>query len=126
MAPTAKPGPAASADNTAADSNRSDTQSTDSANDNIPVVVEQLQLLHTRMDKHARDQSEMLRRDTLRDHPVAIGTAAPSPVDAPYRLTCEFVPAPQREHTQRQHQSQVHNRPSLSRHDGGQGHGLRR
>jgi hypothetical protein len=51
------------------------------------------------MDEHARTQSEQLRRDALRDHPVAIGTAATPPVDAPYMLIDEFVPTPPREQT---------------------------
>jgi hypothetical protein len=97
MAPKAKPAPAASADGTAADSSRSDTPSADSANDSICLVMEKLQLIHTRMDDHARTRSELLRRDALRDHPVAISTAATPHVDAPYRLTDDSVHAPQRE-----------------------------
>jgi hypothetical protein len=99
MAPKRKPTPAASDDNTAAGSSRSDTQSADSGSDNIRLVMEQPQLLHAEMDEQARTQSELLRRDAQRDHPVAIGTAAHAPVDTPYMLTGEFVPAPQREHT---------------------------
>jgi hypothetical protein len=99
MAPKGKTGSATSADNTVADSSRSDTQSVDSASDCIRLVMEQLQSLHTRMDEEARTQSELLRRDALRDHPVAIGTTAPSPIDAPYKLTGKFVLAPQREQT---------------------------
>jgi hypothetical protein len=99
MAPTGKTAFATSADNTAADSSHLDTQSADSAGDNIRLVMEQLQLLHTRMDEQAHTQSKMVRRDALRDHPVAIDTTAPSRVDAPYMLTGEFAPAPQREQT---------------------------
>jgi hypothetical protein len=53
------------------------------------------------MDEHARTQSEQLHRDALRDHPVAIDTAATPHVDAPYMLTSEIVPASQRERTHR-------------------------
>jgi hypothetical protein len=97
MAPKGKTASATSADYTAADSSCSDTQSTDSASDNIRLVMEQLQSPHTQMDEHARTLSELLRRDALRDHPVSIGTATPSLVDAPYKLTGDFVYAPQRE-----------------------------
>jgi hypothetical protein len=45
----------------------------------------------------ARTQSELLRRDALRDHPVAIGAATNPLVDAPYRLAGEFVHAPPHE-----------------------------
>jgi hypothetical protein len=101
MAPKAKPAPAASADDTAADSNGSDTPSVDSACDNIRMLMEQLQLLHARMDDQARTHSELLRRDALRDHPVAINTAATPPVDASFKLASEFVLAPQHEQTRR-------------------------
>jgi hypothetical protein len=98
MAPKSKPAPAASADDTIADSSRDATLSVDSAGDSTRLVMEQLQLLHARMDDHARTQSELLRRDALRDHPVAISTtAANSPVDAPYKPTWEFVLAPPHE-----------------------------
>jgi hypothetical protein len=93
IAPKAKPAPAASADNTAADSSRSDIHSADSASDYIRLVMDQLQLLHTRVDEQARTRSELLHRDALRDHPVNIGTATPSHVDAPYMLIGELVPA---------------------------------
>jgi hypothetical protein len=63
----------------------------DSASDNIRLDMEELQALHTRMDEHARTQSELLRRNALRDHHVAIGTAATPPFDTPYMLTREFV-----------------------------------
>jgi hypothetical protein len=53
------------------------------------------------MDEQARTQSGLLRRDALRDHPVAIGTAATPHVDTPYMLAREYVPAPQREQTHR-------------------------
>jgi hypothetical protein len=58
--------------------------------------MEHLQSLHTRMNEQTRTQSELVRRDALRDHPVAIGTATTPPVDAPYMLASEFVPASQR------------------------------
>jgi hypothetical protein len=89
---------AASADNTAADSIRSDTQSIDPASDIICLIKEHLQSLNTQMDAQARTHSELLRRDALRDYPVAIGTAATPLVDTPYMLTGELVHAPQREH----------------------------
>jgi hypothetical protein len=101
MAAKGKTASAASANNTAADSSRSDTKSANSASDNIRLVMEQLQSLHTRMDEHGRTLSELLRRDALCDHPVAIGIAATSHVDTPYKLTSEFVHAPQREQTHR-------------------------
>jgi hypothetical protein len=50
MAPKAKPAPAASANDTFADSSHSDIPFADSASDNIRLVMEQLQLLHARMD----------------------------------------------------------------------------
>jgi hypothetical protein len=101
MAPKGKAGSATSADNTAADSSRSDTKSADSASDNIRLVMEQLQSLHTGMDEHARTQSELLRRDALRDHPIAIGIVATPHLDTPYMLPCEFVSTLQREQTHR-------------------------
>jgi hypothetical protein len=101
MAPKGNMASAASSDNTAAYSSRSDTQSADSASDNIRLVMEHLQALHTRMDEQARTQSELLHRDALRDHPIAIGTAATPHVDTPYMLTGEFVRATQRKQTHR-------------------------
>jgi hypothetical protein len=94
MAPKSKPAPAASADDTAAASSHCDPPSANSASDNIRLVMEQLQLLHARMDDQARMQSELLRRDALRDHPVAIDSGANPPVDGPYMPTSAFVPAP--------------------------------
>jgi hypothetical protein len=44
--------------------------------------MEQLKLLHARMDDKARTLLELLRRDALRDHPVAISTTATPHVDA--------------------------------------------
>jgi hypothetical protein len=35
----------------------------------------------------------------LRDHPVIIGTASTPPIDTPYKLPGEFMPAPHREQT---------------------------
>jgi hypothetical protein len=61
--------------------------------------MEQLQLLHARMDDHARTQSEILRRDALRDHPVVISTTADPHVDGTFSLASEFVPAPTHEQT---------------------------
>jgi hypothetical protein len=55
--------------------------------------MEQLQLLHARMDDQARTQSELLRRDALRDHPAAIDSGANPHVDGPYRPIGAFVPA---------------------------------
>jgi hypothetical protein len=49
------------------------------------------------MDGQTRTQSEVLRRNALRDHPAAISTAANPPVDAPYIHTGEFVLAPPHE-----------------------------
>jgi hypothetical protein len=83
MAPKSKPAPTASADDTIADYSRSATPTADSASDNIRLVMEQLQLLHARKDDEARTQSELLRRDALRDHPAAIITAADPHVDGP-------------------------------------------
>jgi hypothetical protein len=51
MAPKGKMASATPADHTAADSSHIDNQYVDSANDNIRLVMEQLQLLHTRMDE---------------------------------------------------------------------------
>jgi hypothetical protein len=58
------------------------------------MVMEQLQLLHARMDDQDRTQSELLRRDAMRNHPVAIDAAAPPPVDNQYRAASDYVPAP--------------------------------
>jgi hypothetical protein len=99
MAPKSKPAPAASADDTAADSSQCDTTSADSASDSIRLVMEQLQLLHARMDDHARTQSELLRRDALRDHPVTIDAGGNPHVDGPYMPARELVPAPTHEET---------------------------
>jgi hypothetical protein len=74
-APKRKTASAASADNTAGASSRIEAQSADSASGNIRFVMEQLQALHTRMDEHAMTHTE------LRDHPVAIHTAAIKHVD---------------------------------------------
>jgi hypothetical protein len=108
MAPKAKPAPAASADDTAADSSRSDTLFADSASDSIRLVMEHLQLLHARMDNQARTQSEMLCRDALRDHPVAISIATTPHVDASFMLATEIVHAPQHEQTHRGSTSRRH------------------
>jgi hypothetical protein len=62
------------------------------------------------MDNQARTQSELLRRDALRDHPVAISTAADPPIDGPFRPPSEFVPAPT--HEQSQHGS-ASRRPTI-------------
>jgi hypothetical protein len=52
------------------------------------------------MDEHAMTQPEVLRRDVLRDYPVAIHTASTTPqIAAPYMLIGDFVTANQREHT---------------------------
>jgi hypothetical protein len=61
--------------------------------------MEQLQLLHARMDDQARTQSELLRRDAMRDHPVAIDAGANPHVDDPYLPASDFVPAPTYEQT---------------------------
>ena len=94
MAPKSKAAPTASAADSAADSGTCDTPSVDSAGDSIRMVMEQLQLLHARMDDQARTQSELLRRDALRDHPTAIDSGGNQPADGPYRPTGAFVPAP--------------------------------
>jgi hypothetical protein len=49
------------------------------------------------MDDQARTQSEILCRDALFEHPVAIGATANPLVDAPYRPTRDFVPDPPHE-----------------------------
>ena len=77
MAPKSKPAPPASAADSAADSGTCDTPSADSAGDSIGLVMEQLQLLHARMDDQDRTQSELLRRDALRNHPAPIDAAPP-------------------------------------------------
>jgi hypothetical protein len=52
------------------------------------------------MDEHAMTQPEVLRRDVLRDYPVAIHNASTTPqIAAPYMLTWDFVTANQREYT---------------------------
>jgi hypothetical protein len=56
--------------------------------------MEQLQLLHARMDDQARTQSELLRRDAMRDHPVAIDAGATPHVDNLYMHASDFVPTP--------------------------------
>jgi hypothetical protein len=94
MAPKSKPAPTASAVDSAADSGTCDTPSVDSAGDSIRLVMEQLQLLHARMDDQARTQSELLRRDAMRDQPVAIDAGATPPVDNRYMPASSFVPAP--------------------------------
>jgi hypothetical protein len=94
MAPKSKPAPTASAADSAADSGTCDTPLADSAGDNIRLVMEQLQLLHARMDDQDRTQSELLRRDALRDHPAPIDTAPPQPVANQYRPARDPVPAP--------------------------------
>jgi hypothetical protein len=110
MAPKSKPAPAVSADDTVADSSRSDTTSADSASDNIRLVMEQLQLLHARMDDHARTQSELFRRDALRDHPVIISSAADPHVDGPFMHASEFVHAPTHEQS---HHGIASRRPTI-------------
>jgi hypothetical protein len=61
----------------------------------IRLFREQLHALNTRLDEHAMTKSELVRRDALCDHPVAIHTAATTRVDAPYKLIGYFVHAPQ-------------------------------
>jgi hypothetical protein len=46
------------------------------------------------MDDHARTQSELLRRDAMRDHRVAIDAGANPHVDDLYMPASTFVPAP--------------------------------
>jgi hypothetical protein len=90
------------ADTTADAPGRNDNQSADHACDNIRMVMKHLHAVHTRMDKHAKTQSELLRRDALRDHPVTIHAASTTAlVPAPYRNTREFLSTPQREQTPR-------------------------
>ena len=94
MAPKSKPAPTASAADSAADSGTCDTPSADSAGDIIRLVMEQLQLLHARMDDQDRTQSELLRRDALRNHPAPIDAAPPPLVANEYRPTNDAVHAP--------------------------------
>jgi hypothetical protein len=95
-----KPGSAASTDNIADAPGRSEIQSAYSPRENIRLVMEQLQALHTRMDEHAKTQSELLRQNALRDHPVAIhNNASTTLVDTPDKLTWDFVHPPQRKQT---------------------------
>ena len=99
MAPKSKPAPTGSAVDSAADSGTCDTPSADSAGDSIRLVMEQLQLLHARLDDQDRTQSELLRRDALRNHPAPIDAAPPPPVANQYRPTSASVPAPMFEHS---------------------------
>ena len=98
MAPKSKPAPTASAADSGVDSGTCDTPLPDSAGDSIRLVMEQLQLLHARMDDQDRTQSELLRRDALRDHPVPIDTAPFQPVPNQYRPASAPVPTPVHEH----------------------------
>jgi hypothetical protein len=56
--------------------------------------MEQLQLLHARMDDQDRTESELLRRDAMRDHPVAIDAGTTPHVDNQYMHASSFVHAP--------------------------------
>jgi hypothetical protein len=62
------------------------------------------------MDDQARTHSELLRRDEMRDHPVAIDAGANPLVGGMYMRASDFVPAPTYEQS---HHGNANRRPTI-------------